>query len=109
MAGDLDLKYQEIIDKQRDYLTKLQEAFNQHCDDITAEAEKLLQNIPEKDEAGRQRIYEEQKKKLDEALSQLRNEIDRSSKETRKKLEEINNQREESKLSELEKLIQDTE
>lgn len=106
MAGDLDLKYQETIDKQRDYLAKLQAAFNQHCDEITAEAEKKLEGVPETEAQARQQVYETQKKKLDEALAQLRNEIDRSSRETRKKLEEINNQREKNKLSELEQLIE---
>lgn len=111
MAGDLDSKYQETIDKQRDYLSKLQEAFNQHCDQITAEAETQLKAIPEapSNTEARQQVYEAQKKKLDEALSQLRGEIDRSSRETRKKLEEINQQREESKLEELEQLIQQSE
>lgn len=108
MAGDLDIKYKETIDKQRDYLSKLQEAFNEHCDQITTEAEAQLEGIPEMNTETRQQIYETQKAKLNEALAQLRGEIDRSSRETRKKLEEINNQREESKLEELENLIQKT-
>lgn len=107
MAGDLNSKYQDTIDTQRNYLSKLQEAFNEHCDQITADAESQLKEVQNNE--ARQQIHEAQKKKLDEALSQLRGEIDRSSRETRKKLEEINNQREKNKLDELEQLLQDIE
>lgn len=106
MAEDLDALYNQTIENQRAYLAKLQDAFNQHCDQITTESEARLKNIPVTDLEARQQVEQEHKKKLDEALSQLRNEIERSSRDTRTKLEEINNQREESKLDELEQLIQ---
>ena len=108
MPEDLSALYQKTINQQRDYLARLQEAFNQHCDEITTEAETKLKGLPAGDNEARKQVHEEQKKKLDEALNHLRAEIDKSSRETRKELEKINCEREESRLQELEQLMQQT-
>lgn len=101
----LDEQYNQIINDQRDYLAKLQEAFNKRCDEITKQAEAKLAQIPENDTENRKKIFAEQKKQLDEALKQLKQEIEASGTKTRKKLEEIHTKREESKLAELEKMM----
>ncbi len=105
MAEDLDALYTQTINEQREYLAKLQQGFNEHCDAITAESEARLAKNPETDMESRQQIFEDQKRKLDAAISHLRNEIDTSGRETRKKLEEINNRREEEKIHDLEKMM----
>lgn len=105
MPEDLNTLYQQTIDKQRNYLLKLQSAFNEHCDQITVDAEKKLNTVPMEAKEQRDVVMKEQKMKLDQALSQLRREIESSSLATRKKLEEINNQREQEKLKELENMI----
>jgi len=101
----LDEQYLQTINEQKNYLTSLQEAFNRHCDEITAETQNLLAIIPETDTESRDRIIEEQKNKLSEALAQLKTEIEKSSNTSRIKLEEINLRREEIKLKEMEKLM----
>lgn len=101
----LDEQYNQSINQQRDYLSKLQDAFNKRCDEITKYAEATLAQTPETDNENRKKIYEAQKKQLDEALLQLKQEIEISSNKTRRKLEEIHTQREAAKLRELEKMI----
>ena len=101
----LDDLYNKTVNDQRDYLTKLQTAFNSHCEGITAEAQKKLSAIPETDTQSRKLIFENQKKQLDEALGSLKKEIDSSSMKVRKKLEDIHRQREEEKLTEIEQLM----
>jgi len=101
----LDDLYNKTVNDQRDYLVKLQEAFNQHCDQITAEAQKKLTVIPETDLQTRKNVFDEQKKLLDEALIQLKKEIDSSHTQVRKKLEEIHGQRELETISELEQIM----
>lgn len=104
MHGPQDLQNQ-IIDEQKNYLAKLQEAFNKKCDEITAKSIEELKNVPETEMKTRQKIYLKQKKALDEALSELKKEITRSNRETRNKLEAIYNKKVESELSELEEMI----
>jgi|WetSurMetagenome_2_1015567.scaffolds.fasta_scaffold39648_1 hypothetical protein len=101
----LDEQYLQTVNDQRNYLQRLQEAFNLHCDQITAETEGKLTPIPETDTDSRGKIIDEQKKKLSEALAQLKTEIENSSNATRKKLEEINTQREALKLKEIEDMM----
>lgn len=101
----LDDLYNKTVNDQRDYLVKLQTAFNSHCEGITAEAQKKLSTIPETDTQTRKQVFEEQKKQLDEALGSLKKEIDASSMAVRKKLEEIHRQREEAKLTEIEQIM----
>ncbi len=102
---DLNVIYLQTIDEHKDYLTKLQEAFNIHCAQITAQTQQRLKEIPENDIESRGKIIEEQKKLLDEALSQLKKEINESGAKNRKKLEEIHTLRENMKIKELEDIL----
>ncbi len=101
----LDEQYLQQVNEQRNYLQQLQEAFNRHCDGITAEAQKRLAAIAETDKAARAAVIEDQKKKLAEALANLKAEIEKTSNAVRRRLEEINRQREEFKLNEIEEMI----
>ena len=101
----LDDLYNKTVNDQRDYLAKLQQAFNQHCDEITAVAQKKLTETPETDLQTRKNIFDEQKKQLDEALALLKKEIDASHGRVRKKLEEIHSQREQEKIMQLEQIM----
>jgi vacuolar-type H+-ATPase subunit E/Vma4 len=103
----LDEQYLQAVNEQRDYLQRLQEAFNQHSDQITAETQAALAAIPETDVESRQKLLEEQKKKLSDALAQLGIEIETSSSKSRKKLEEIHSAREAVKLQEMEQTMAD--
>ena len=103
----LDEQYLQAANEQRNYLLKLQEAFNQHCDQITAETQTKLAAIPETDVESRQKLMEDQKKKLADALTELGKAIDASSGANRKKLEEIHTAREAIKLQELEQTMAD--
>jgi len=94
--------YTQTINAQRDYLTKLQDAFNKRCDEIGAAAEAKLKTVPETDAEGKKKIFDEQKHLLDQALTELKNEVNRSGHETRKKLEELSAKRDEGILSNLE-------
>ncbi len=105
----LEQQYEKVISEQRDYLSRLQTAFNAHCDEIAKKAEAKLNNVPENDKETRKKIYVEQKRELDEGLKRLKSEIEKSSTETRKKLESINSKREAREIKELEDMIQHLE
>ena len=97
-----DKLYLETINQQRDYLAKLQEAFNKHCDEITSQANEKLDAIPDADKEGKAKVLAEQKQQLDQALVQFKSEVTHSMGVTRKKLEEIQSQRENNLISDLE-------
>ena len=101
----LDDQYNKTVSDQRDYLMQLQQAFNQHCDGITAEAQKKLAATPETNLEERKRIFDDQKKQLDDALAQLKKEIDTSHTKVRNKLEEIHRKREEERITQLEQIM----
>jgi phenylalanyl-tRNA synthetase alpha subunit len=101
----LDEQYMQAVTEQRNYLAQLQEAFKKHCEEITAEAQQKIAIIPETNLPERQAAFEEQKKKLEEALNQLKSEMDKSMLMTRQKLEGIHTQREAQQLLELEALM----
>lgn len=105
MAEQQGDEYQATIDHQRNYLLQLQEAFNKHCDAITAESEQQLQKLPLEDNETRQQILAIQKQKLQSALAELRQEISASTAKTRQKLESIIAKREEKELQELEAML----
>lgn len=94
--------YTQTINAQRDYLAKLQDAFNKRCDEIAAATDAKLKTVPETDAEGKKKIFEEQKQLLDQTLVELKNEVNRSGNETRKKLEELSSKRDENILSNLE-------
>ncbi len=97
-----DEMYTQTINVQRDYLVKLQAAFNKRCDEVAAITNEKLKTVPETDVEGRKKIFDEQKQLLDQALSQLKSEIEHSGTATRKKLEEIYTQREQAVMETLE-------
>jgi ABC-type Mn2+/Zn2+ transport system ATPase subunit len=102
----LEEEYTVTINAQRDYLHKLQDAFNAQCDQIEEKTKVKLKDIPASDKETKQVVYVEQKKELDEALAKLKKDINASARDTRKKLEEINTKREAREIKELEEMIQ---
>ncbi|MCC7196953.1 hypothetical protein IT413_02025 [Candidatus Peregrinibacteria bacterium] len=98
----LDDKYNQLINEHRNYLIQVQEAFNKHCDEITAETQAKIAQIPETSQEARQPIFEEHKKKLATALSEMRALITKSTNMVRLKLEEIHTEREALQLKRLE-------
>ena len=90
---DLELRYQATIDKQKSYLAKLKAAFDGHCDEVGKDTKVKLTGIPEEDEEGRKKILDEEQLLLKKALAELNQEIKRSSAETYKKLEQIDQKR----------------
>lgn len=102
----LDELYELTVSRHRDYLVRLQTAFNNHCDEIALKTEAQLKNVPENDSESRKEIYAAQKKELDEALTGLKKEISSTLQKMRKKLEEINQQKENMKINELESMLQ---
>lgn len=102
----IDEQYQQLINEQRGYLNKLQEAFNTHCDQITKEAEDKIANIPKTDPESQKKILITQKTGLDNALNEFKRELNNSTGKTRKKLEELYTQKELEKLEKLEAQIQ---
>lgn len=101
----LDEQYQKTIDDQRSYLLKLQDDFNKKCDSAKVAAQKRLKEIPTADKEAREEVLKGQKAELEEALHVLRMEVDHSTKETMKKLEEIVTKKEQDILADLEKEI----
>jgi len=101
----LDDKYTKLINEHRAYLAQVQDAFNKHCDEITAETQAKIAQIPDGNQDARQPIFEEHKKKLAEALSQMRLLINKSTTMVRLKLEEIHTEREGEQLQKLENFM----
>lgn len=97
-----DELYIQTIETQRDYLVKLQDAFNKRCDEIAVSTNEKLKTVPETETEGRKKIFDEQKQLLDQALNELKNAINISSGEVRRKLEEIYTQREVNVINSLE-------
>ena len=75
----------------RVFLSKVREAFNQHCDEIRDEATRRFDAIPEEDQEERQKVLSEQKQALDKTLSELKALLARKSAELRRQLEDIAN------------------
>lgn len=103
--ASLEELYQQTIDNQRNYLLKLQEEFNKKCDELKKRAEEKMAICPEDDKEAKQTVLMEQKKGLEEALRWLKTEVNQSTRQTMKKLEEIQKQREQKVLEDLEKQI----
>jgi DNA anti-recombination protein RmuC len=87
-----DSRYQGLIDSHKDYLTKLQAAFDKRCGEIGGEAKAKLSQVPEDDQEARKAILEEEQARLNQTLAELKQVVNRSNAELRKKLEEIENQ-----------------
>ena len=99
----LDEQYQKTIDDQRTFLLKLQDDFNKACDNAKNVAQEKIKSLPKDDKAGREAALQEQKTALDEALHILKTEVDHSTRETMRKLEEVVRKKEELLLGNLEK------
>ena len=97
-----DELYTQTIQTQRNYLVKLQDDFNKRCDEIAVSTNEKLKTVPETDVEGRKKIFDEQKQLLNQALNELKNAINVSSGEVRRKLEEIYAQREITVIASLE-------
>lgn len=91
---ELSQKEDSITNEYQDFLDKVRAAFNVECERIKDEATKQFNDVPEEDEDGRRRILEDQKAKLDKALSELKQLLAKRGAEVRKQLEEIANLRE---------------
>lgn len=105
MVQSLEELYQQTIDEQRTHLSNLQVEFNKKCDDIKKRAADKMAQVPKDDKEAKQAVLMEQKQELEEALRWLRIEVNESTKKTMRKLEEIQKQREQKILGELEKQI----
>lgn len=101
----LDEQYQKTIDDQRTHLLKLQDDFNKACDSAKVRAQEKLKNIPQENKEARETVLREQKTELEEALHYLKTEVDHSTRQTMKRLEEIVTQKEKQILSKLEEEI----
>lgn len=98
----LDELYQKTIDEQRNHLFGLQDQFNKKCDDIRKIAQDKLTKVPDENREGKEAVLMEQKAALEEGLRWLKEEVNTSTRQTMKKLEEIQTQREQKILAELE-------
>ena len=88
---ELSQKETSITSSYQDFLAKVREAFNTHCEEIKNDATKKFEAIPEEDEDGRRKVLEEQKAELDKALAELKQLLAKRGSEVRQKLEEIAN------------------
>ena len=101
-----DQEYQQTIDEQRTYLLGLQEKFNEICESAKVEAQEKLDTLAEGDKEAQQEILVAQKKKLEEALAELKAGVRDSTKVTMKKLEQIITKKEVGELQHIEEEIE---
>lgn len=90
-SQSLDQKEADISTSYQDFLDKVREAFNAHCEQIKDKATKKFEAIPEEDEDGRRQVLDEQKAELDTALSELKQLLSKRGAEVRRQLEELAN------------------
>ena len=95
---DLDRQYDDIVESHREYLERVQSAFDKRCEEIGTEAKKKLEEIPEEDQEARKEVLMEEQKLLDQTLAELKQVVARRDSDVRKKLEEIEKKREASAL-----------
>ncbi len=104
----LDKEHDEIVESHRNYLEKIQKAFDARCDEIGVATEKKLTEIPESDQEKRKEILTEEQQQLDQALAELKQVVNRRDADVRKKLEDIEKKRDESAMdleAELAKIV----
>lgn len=92
---DQDLSQREaaITSSHREFLAKVRNAFNVHCDEIKAQAISKFNAIPTADQPGRKKVLTEQKADLDKTLTELKQLLTKQGNEVRGHLEEIANLR----------------
>ncbi|MBN2087463.1 hypothetical protein JW758_03880 [Candidatus Peregrinibacteria bacterium] len=71
-----------------DYIDRVYEAFNKHCELIHEETIRKIDATEEGDVEGRKKILEDQKIELDKTLAELKTVLNAKTRETRKKMEE---------------------
>jgi len=85
----LNRLYDETVEAHKAYLEKVHNAFDQRCEEIRVAAHKELDALPESDKDGRQKALTQEKIELDQALSELKMALHRSSEDARHTLEDI--------------------
>ena len=101
----LDEQYQKVIDDQRLNLLKLQQGFNEKCEEAKQKAQEKLADTAVEDKNSREEILNAQKQELEEALHYLKTEVAHSTRETMKKLEIVISEKEKNILADLEKQL----
>ena len=103
---DLNLLYKQTIDAQRQHLLELQTQFNEKCDVIKVEAKKRIGGAAPEDSGARDQALTWQKAELEKALAWLKTAVHESTRDTMKKLEEVQRKREAQLLTSIETQIQ---
>lgn len=98
----LDEQYQKTIDDQRGHLLAVQDNFNKKCDLAKEKAEQKLKEITGDDKEAKEEVLRAQKQELEAALHELKTEVDHSTRETMKRLEDIVHEKEKQLLTDLE-------
>lgn len=94
----LDLEYNEALQAHRDYLSKIQEAFDRKCESIGSAAKDKLASIPDSDKEERKQVLLDEQAQLDKTLAELKEVVNRSSREMRSTLEAIEAKRGENAI-----------
>lgn len=90
----LNQKEDEVTQSYQDFLAEVRQAFDRHCDQIRAQAEKKLAEVPEGDEETRKNIMDEEQAELDRTLTELKELLAKRELQVRQQLEEIETMRE---------------
>jgi len=97
-AGLTD-KEEKITLTYREFLGKVREAFDRHCEAIKEEATLKLAGIPEENTEARQKVIDEQNAQLDRTLMELKQLLAQKEAEVRAELEAIAEEREQGDFS----------
>jgi len=95
----------EVIGIHREELKNLHEEFTQQCDEVTAEAEKNLEIVPEEDQEARQELAQEHEVKLKSVISDFTMKVNRMNMELTHAIENISKNKENEKLAEIDQLM----
>lgn len=96
---ELAKKENEVNEKYQEFLSQVREAFDKHCDEIKAQAEKKLEGIPEDDEPAQEEVRQWEESELDKTLAELQELLNRRENMVRKQLEEIEILREQNSFN----------
>ncbi len=83
--------YNATLKDHQEYLEKLHKAFDEKCETIRVAAQAKLKAIPESDPQSRDQVVQEEKAQLNQVLAELKQVIQKSGQDARRKLEEIEN------------------
>lgn len=73
----------------KEFVDKVYEAFNKHCEEVHEETIKKLRETAEDDADGRKKILEEQKAELDKTVAELKQVLNEKARDARGKMEEL--------------------